>query len=74
MTTNDEFVSDENKNRKTKILLIGAIIGALTGLGAAYLLIQQVDEEETLQISPGEGVKLGVSIFSFLRQVTQLGG
>ncbi|MBU0510493.1 MAG: hypothetical protein KJ638_02180 [Chloroflexi bacterium] len=74
MTTNDEFVSDENKNRKTKILLIGAVIGALTGLGAAYLLIQQVDEEETLQISPGEGVKLGVSIFSFLRQVTQLGG
>lgn len=74
MTTNDEFVSDENKNRKTKILLIGAVIGALTGLGAAYLLIQQADEEENLRLSPGEGVKLGISVFSFLRQVTQLGG
>jgi len=73
MTTNDEFTNDENKNWKTKILVIGAIIGAVTGLGAAYLLIQQADEEESLQISPGEGVKLGVSVFSFLRQVTQLG-
>ncbi|MEA3351298.1 MAG: hypothetical protein U9Q82_11795 [Chloroflexota bacterium] len=58
---------------KTKTLILGAVIGALTGVGAAYLLVQRADAEKGLQITPGEGVKLGVSVFSFLRQVTQLG-
>ncbi len=57
---------------KPKILVIGAIIGALTGVGAAYLLLQRADEDG-LEMTPGEGVKLGVTILSFLRQITQLG-
>ncbi len=60
-------------NPKTKILLIGALVGALTGVGAAYLLLQRADETEGLQLTAGEGVKLGVTVFSFLRQITQLG-
>lgn len=64
--------STPEANPKSKILLIGALIGALTGLGAAYLLLQRA-EDEGLNLSAGEGVKLGVTVFSFLRQITQLG-
>lgn len=72
MTDNQEF-NQTDKNWKTKVLMLGVIIGALTGLGTAYLLIQRADGEEGLNITPGEGVKLGVSVFSFLRQISNLG-
>ncbi|MCJ7701245.1 MAG: hypothetical protein MUO62_06650 [Anaerolineales bacterium] len=68
---NDELMSAENQN--VKILALGTIIGALVGLGAAYLLVQRVEDEDNLQLSPKEGVKLGISVFSFFRQITQLG-
>jgi len=71
MTTMNEQTPPDN-NWKTKILIIGAVLGALTGLGTAYLLVQRADEEEGLKMTPGEGAKLGVSVFSFLRQITQL--
>jgi glucokinase len=60
------------KNQNAKVLALGTLIGALVGLGAAYLLLQNT-EEEGLNMTPGEGVKLGISVFSFLRQVTSLG-
>lgn len=60
-------------NQRTKILALGTIIGALVGLGAAYLILQRVDEQGELSLSPKEGVKLGISVFSFFRQITQLG-
>ncbi len=68
---NDELMSVENQN--VKILALGTIIGALVGLGAAYLLVQRMEDEGNLQLSPKEGVKLGISVFSFFRQITQLG-
>ncbi len=72
MTDNQEL-SQKDKNWQTRILVIGAIVGALTGLGTAYLLIQRSEEGESLNLTPGEGVKLGVSVFSFLRQISNLG-
>lgn len=63
----------KEKDQKTKIILLGAIIGALAGAGAAFLLSQSIDEEEGLSLAPKDGVKLGVAAFSFLRQVTDLG-
>ncbi len=70
MTTPNE--QTPSNDWKTKILIIGAIIGALTGLGTAYLLIQRADEEDGLKMSAGDGAKLGVSVFSFLRQISQM--
>jgi hypothetical protein len=69
--TDDELVVVDNLN--TKILALGTIVGALVGLGAAYLLTQRVNNEGGLEIGPKEGVKLGISVFSFFRQITQLG-
>ncbi|KPL06159.1 hypothetical protein AMJ86_09685 [bacterium SM23_57] len=61
------------ENQRGKILALGTIIGALVGLGAAYLLLQRVDDSGELKLSSKEGVKLGISVFGFLRQITQLG-
>lgn len=66
-----EIITTGNQN--AKILALGTIVGALIGLGAAYLLLQRVDEQGELNLGPKEGVKLGISVFSFFRQLTQLG-
>jgi len=59
---------------KVKTLLIGAAIGALTGLGAAYLLTKRAEQSgQQLAITPGKGVKLGVLIAGLLRSVLSLG-
>jgi len=50
------------------------VIGALTGLGAAYLLIQRAKRRaEPPSLNAGEGIKLGLLVFGLLRQVAMLG-
>ncbi len=71
--SNAENAMIASNNWKTKALLIGAALGALVGLGTAYLLISRVGEEQQLQVTPGQGVKMGLAAFTFLRQITQLG-
>ena len=62
------------ENWKTKALLVGTVLGAVVGAGAAYLLIQRaVRDEEPLTVSAGEGVRLGLLVFGLLRQVALLG-
>ncbi len=60
------------KDQNIKAILLGAIIGALAGAGAAYLLNQNL-EDEGVSLAPADGVKLGVAALSFLRKVTDLG-
>jgi hypothetical protein len=68
--TNDQAV----ENWKTKALLLGALVGAVVGVGAAYLLVHRAEDEEgEMHITPGQGVKLGLLVFGLLRQVAQLG-
>jgi len=57
-----------------KILVIGAVVGALTGLGGAYLLIQRAKRRaEPPNLNASEGIKLGLLVFGLLRQVAMLG-
>jgi len=61
-------------NWKAKVLVLGGVVGALTGLGAAYLLVQRAEKHGTPpNLSAGEGVKLGLLVFGLLRQVMSLG-
>ncbi len=74
MDTDVETLEESTNNWKVKIMALGTVIGALTGLGAAYLLIQRAEKEDAVpQLTAGEGVKLGVLVFGLLRQVAQLG-
>ncbi len=61
----------ENKSR---VIFLGTIIGAVTGLVAAMLLTRRAEKEErTTALTTGEGLKLGVLVFGLLRAVMSLG-
>jgi hypothetical protein len=60
-----------NRNR---VLLAGALVGALTGLVAAMLLNRRAKNNESeTAITAGEGIKLGVLVFGLLRAIASLG-
>ncbi|MFZ2095708.1 MAG: hypothetical protein WAV05_03635 [Anaerolineales bacterium] len=57
-----------------QVLVIGAVLGALTGLASAYLLIQRAKKRaEAPNLNASEGIKLGLLVFGLLRQVAMLG-
>jgi len=61
----------ENKNR---ILLAGAVIGAVTGLVAAQMITRRAERDERqTAITTGEGIKLGALLFGLLRAIASLG-
>jgi hypothetical protein len=70
----NEEQSQNTESWKTKALIIGAIIGAVVGLGGAYLLIQNAERKgNTVSVTAGDGVKLGLLVMGLLRQVAELG-
>lgn len=75
MNNEEMAIQESAANWKPKVLLIGAVLGAAVGLGAAYLLLQKAEREgDNLNIGAGEAVKLGVLVFGLLRSISQLGG
>lgn len=67
-------------NLEKRVMIIGGVLGALLGVGAAYLYLQsaqvEVDEEGNEQlpsVAPGEAVKVSLAVLGALRQVTRLG-
>jgi 16S rRNA U1498 N3-methylase RsmE len=54
-------------------VILGAIIGAVTGASAGYLLVKRIEEGDEFQLTAGDGIKLGGTIIAFLRQVSTLG-
>jgi hypothetical protein len=58
-------------NWKFKIMAIGAALGALTGLGAAYIIVQRAEQQENRpKLTAGEGVKLGLGVLGLLRLIS----
>ena len=65
---------ESNDSWKIKTFVIGAVIGTLTGLGAAYIIIQRAQAENTLpRVTPGEGIKVGLGLLGVLRLVADIG-
>jgi uncharacterized membrane protein len=59
---------------KLKTLVAGGVLGALVGLGAAYLLTKRAEQKGTqLAITPGKGVQLGVMVAGLVRSILSLG-
>ena len=60
-----------NQNRT---LLLGALIGAFTGLAAAMLLNRRAEKIGTeVTLSAGDGMKIGMLVFGLLRAISSLG-
>ena len=69
-------MNSENQDQTNSfglLILLGAILGAITGAGAGYGVSQRIKEGEDLQLTAGDGIKLGGSIITLLRQVSSLG-
>ena len=65
---------DNRNSKNSKALIIGALIGAFTGLGAAYMLLRRADKNESeVSLSTGEGLRLGFIVLGLLRSIMQLG-
>ncbi|HAX70110.1 MAG TPA: hypothetical protein PK152_03955 [Anaerolineales bacterium] len=61
-------------NDKTRVILGGALLGAVTGLVAALLLTRRAEKNEReTALTAGEGLKLGVLVFGLLRAIASLG-
>lgn len=69
MQTNPE------NNWKTKILILGAVIGALLGLGTAYLLVRTAEENNggPPQISTTDTIKTILGVIGLMRGIASLG-
>lgn len=63
-----------NSSWKGQVLLAGGLIGALTGLGAAYLIISKSqDRDEPPRIGAGDGLRLALLLLGLVRQIGELG-
>jgi hypothetical protein len=60
-------------DQRTKVLLIGALAGAATGLVAAMMLQRRADRTGTeISLSTGEGIQLGMMVLGLVRSIAAL--
>ncbi len=65
---------EEKQNWKSRTLIAGAMVGALAGIIAAYILVQQAEQTHGKpKLTAGEGVKVGIGLLGLLRMVAELG-
>ena len=70
---NYELMEDSEPNWKAKVLIIGAVGGALVGLGAAFLFIQNSeDDTQSPEFTAGKGLKIGLLLLGLVRNVSDL--
>lgn len=60
-------------NWKNKTFVIGGAAGLVFGLVAAYIVIQRSEQLNSLpEVSPGDGVKVGLGILGVLRLIADI--
>jgi|YNPNPStandDraft_1061719.scaffolds.fasta_scaffold323416_1 hypothetical protein len=64
---------DAMSSWKVKVLAGGTLLGALLGLGTAYLLTRRAEKEgKPLTINTLQGVRVGMSLLGVIRQLLTL--
>ena len=59
---------------KTKVLILGSIIGAVAGAASAYLLVKRAEQDDNQpKLSPGEGIQVGLGVLGLMRLIAGLG-
>ncbi|MDX1601063.1 MAG: hypothetical protein R3191_06075 [Anaerolineales bacterium] len=68
-----ENIETSSQSSNGQILFLGGLFGALTGIGIAYVLTQRAERQGgEIQMSTGEGLRLGLLILGTVRQVADL--
>jgi hypothetical protein len=62
-----------DKSMRSKVLIVGGVLGAAVGTLAAYLFVQNLSEDEPLEVTPGQGIRLALLVFGLLRSIASLG-
>ena len=67
--------SSDNRRGQGWALVIGAVLGGLAGLGAAYVFLQarRRSGKEGASVSPSTAVSIGLLLLGLLRQVGEIG-
>jgi len=67
-------------NLRTRVMIIGGVVGALLGVSAAYLYLRstpvELDEdgrEQLPAVQTGKALTAGLGVLTVLKQVTGLG-
>ena len=67
-------------NLRTKVMLFGGVIGALLGVGAAYLYLREADVEtaeaggvKLPSVQPGDALKVSRGVLTAVRGIVGLG-
>jgi hypothetical protein len=67
-------------NVRTRVMIIGGVVGALLGVSAAHLYLRSVavdvdDEgrERLPTVQPGQALGVSLGVLTVLRQITSLG-
>jgi high-affinity Fe2+/Pb2+ permease len=62
-------------NWKTKVLVLGAVVGALLGLGSAYLLVRTAEESggRPPEVGTGDAIKMLIAVIGLVRGIASLG-
>lgn len=73
-SNNNELVKKNGLDTQTKAMLIGSVAGGILGAVTAMLIAQRVEKSEgKLELSANEGMRLGMLIFSFLKDISKFG-
>ncbi len=66
-------MEQQKENWKTMTFIIGALVGLVSGLIAAYVIIQRAEEDQSHpRLSAGDGVKVGIGVLGVLRTISEL--
>ena len=73
--TEMEMETQLDSSWKTKTYVIGAVAGALVGLGTAFLLARSSDERTggPPEVSTMDALKIGIGIIGLVRGIASLG-
>ena len=69
---NDQFLDENAPNYKPRVLIISGVVGAMVGILAAFLYLQNLEEGTNPEVTPGQGVKIGLLLLSLIRNVADL--
>ncbi|MFP3853553.1 MAG: hypothetical protein ACLFWD_04565 [Anaerolineales bacterium] len=69
----EQALSKTSTGKNAQTLVMGGILGALTGVGVAYLLVKRSEQQGgDMSLTTGEGLRLGLLVLGLLRQVSDL--